>query len=110
MRVPICLFEKEDLVYLRDRLGPLRTRNGCLVFTSGEWRRVLNWTGAGLSESAKVQKRLSLRLSAEFMEQRKRGADRSTLFRIVESVIRLEPEVGEWMLARMDDSKHGIMA
>lgn len=105
MRVPICLFEREDLVYLRDRLGPLRTRNGCLVFTSGEWRRVLNWTGTGLSEREKAQKRLSLRLSAEFMEQKKRGADRSTLFRIAESILRYEPEVGEWLLARMDNSK-----
>jgi len=102
LRVPICLFEKEDLVYLKSKLGSLRVRTDCLVFSTGEWKRVLDWTGMTLPEGERAKKRLSLRLCAEFMEQRKKGADRSTLFHIAESVIRLGPVVGEWCLSKMD--------
>lgn len=105
MRIPICLFEKEDLVYLRDRLGSLRRRGDCLVFSVGEWRTVLKTAGATLPEKDRAMRRLSLRLCAEFNEQRKQGINRQALLPLVESMVRLEPTVADWMLSKLDNGR-----
>ena len=58
--------------------------------------------GLGLNEQARAKKRLSLRLCAEFMEQRKAKGSRQSLLQIAESMVRLEPLVAEWMLSKLD--------
>lgn len=110
MRLPLCIFENNDLAYIRNQLGVLRRRGDCLVLNTGDWRRLCK-----IVESSKgytTDKMLLLRMCSTFWEMYVKGADKSSLISIAGNVTRLDEQAALWMfdkLSRHKDKKGGYI-